>query len=320
MNPLISIVMPVYNSARFLSRAIESLLAQTYKNIELVIVNDESTDNSWEIIQQYASLDSRIKAYTIPFAKGPKIVRDSGIRRAFADWIVFVDSDDYVDSDCIEKIWNRHLETNADFVGIKMVWVNEEGKELGESVPSSNFDYSVVMSGTEAMLRTLSYWQIGTGGALWNRKVLTNLGKEGAKSDFTDEFDTRVHLNNCSLVAFVDTSYYYTQNTNSCSHKKSVYSLLYSFCNDIKLKSYFDSLYGEKCALSCYYTDRITQLFKQILPELVILCLRSKSKISDDVFALLNQSYSIFRTQTIAKNHILVQYYRLLWLILRKYC
>ena len=102
---LISIVMPVYNAANFLDYSIPSVLSQTYSNIELVVVDDSSTDNSFEILKKYAALDNRVKPFSIPFVEGPKPARDNAIIRAKGEWIVFVDADDAIDSDFIEKLW-----------------------------------------------------------------------------------------------------------------------------------------------------------------------------------------------------------------------
>ena len=318
--PLISIVMPVYNTAQFLARSIESVLVQTYKNLEIVIVDDASTDNSWEIIQKYALKDQRIKAQTIPFVDGPKVTRDCAIRRATGDWIIPIDSDDTIEPDYVKKIWNRHVETGADFIGTKMVLVDENCVKLGSTIPSAEFDYSVVYSGTEAMLRILSYWQFGANGAMWNRSVMTNVCPEGTKYDYADEFDTRVYLNNCRSVAFVEADYYFTQNTHSCTHKKSVHFYTYLLFNKIKLKEYFDFRYGKGCALSVYYQDEVVKEYENILFSFVCYCLKNKVKVSKDVRSMLGKAYSIYRNKNIHHKYFKVQYYRLLWAILRKRC
>ena len=300
--PLISIVMPVYNAAQFLARSIESVLAQTYKNIELVIVDDASTDNSWEIIQNYALRDKRIKAQTIPFVDGPKVTRDCAIRHALGDWIVSVDSDDTIEPDYVKKLWNRHLETGADFIGPKRVLVDENGNELGSSVPGVGFDYSAVLSGTAAMLRILSYWQFATGGALWNRSVMTNVSPEGTKYDYADEYDDRVYLNNCERAAFVEARYFYTQNTHSCTHKKSVHYYTYVLFNKIKLKEYFDIQYGCANVLSIYFSEEVIKEYECFFLKLVCFCLHNRVKLNDDIKSMLSKAYSIYRNNNIQKN------------------
>ena len=219
---LISIVMPVYNAAKFLDYSIPSVLSQTYQNIELVVVDDASSDNSYEIVLKYANLDNRVKAFSIPFVDGPKPTRDNAILRAKGDWIVYVDADDAIEYDMIEKLWKRHIETGADFVCPTMHLVERKGMPDLLTIPRDSFDLNNLYNGTEAMIRTLSSWEFGTAGALIHRKNITNLYQLENSLLYNDECDSRIYLNNSNLVAFSNASYYYTQHTNSSTHDKSV--------------------------------------------------------------------------------------------------
>lgn len=102
---LVSIIVPVYNTEKFLNRCIESLINQTYKNIEIILVNDGSTDNSGEICDKYAKQDSRVKVFH-KANEGVSVARNYGISKSNGDWIQFVDSDDYLDSVAIEELLN----------------------------------------------------------------------------------------------------------------------------------------------------------------------------------------------------------------------
>jgi glycosyltransferase involved in cell wall biosynthesis len=94
-NSLVSIITPCFNSARFISQSIESVLNQTYKYFEMIIVDDCSTDGSNEIIKKYCRNDSRIKYYKTKFTSGsPTIPRNIGIEKAKGRYIAFIDSDD----------------------------------------------------------------------------------------------------------------------------------------------------------------------------------------------------------------------------------
>lgn len=105
MNELISIVMPVYNSSQFLENSIESVLNQTYKNIELIVVDDKSTDNSLEIIENFAKKDKRIKVLKHNNNCGLAATRNTGIENASGKYITFIDSDDeYGDLKTLETI------------------------------------------------------------------------------------------------------------------------------------------------------------------------------------------------------------------------
>ena len=98
--PLISVIIPVYNVEKYISECLESILNQTYKNIEIICVNDGSTDNSLEIIKQFKK--NGVKVYTQK-NHGLGITRNNGMKHASGQYIMFIDSDDYLASNCIEN-------------------------------------------------------------------------------------------------------------------------------------------------------------------------------------------------------------------------
>lgn len=100
---LISVIVPVYNSESTLSRCLDSIVSQTYKNIEIILINDGSTDKSLDICEKYKRNDSRIIAINKVNA-GVSAARNSGLEVAKGDYIAFVDSDDYIDVDMYNKL------------------------------------------------------------------------------------------------------------------------------------------------------------------------------------------------------------------------
>lgn len=102
----ISIVIPLYNSEKYIEKCIRSIISQKYKNIEIIIVNDGSTDNSYKIAKKLESADNRIKLINKK-NKGVSSARNIGIKKASGDYIIFVDSDDYLNFDAIEQIYNE---------------------------------------------------------------------------------------------------------------------------------------------------------------------------------------------------------------------
>jgi len=112
-NELISVIVPVYNAGRYLHECVKSILSQSYSNIEVILVNDGSTDNSRAICDEFASADSRIKV--VHKANGGAAgARNSGLEIACGAFVTFVDSDDTIDADACEKLHKRILETGAD--------------------------------------------------------------------------------------------------------------------------------------------------------------------------------------------------------------
>lgn len=110
---LISIVIPVYNSEKYLEKCICSILNQTYTNIEVILVDDGSTDASPQICDDFVQRDKRVKALHIPNG-GVSIARNVGIGQVTGEYLVFVDSDDYVDEDYLEALLQGTQENNAD--------------------------------------------------------------------------------------------------------------------------------------------------------------------------------------------------------------
>lgn len=108
---MISIVVPVYNAESYLRQCLDSLVNQTYSDIEIICVNDGSTDGSLEILKQYAEKDSRITVVSRE-NRGVSESRNEGIHYAKGDWLMFVDSDDRIDTDCCKIVLSRSTDTD----------------------------------------------------------------------------------------------------------------------------------------------------------------------------------------------------------------
>ena len=126
--PKISIIIPAYNSGGSIERSVNSALSQSYPDIEVVVVNDGSADDTEERVKAIADRDSRVRLFTKKNA-GVSAARNDGIMAAQGEWFVTLDADDYIDSDMIEALYNAVERTDADTVmcGFRMVY--EDGKK-----------------------------------------------------------------------------------------------------------------------------------------------------------------------------------------------
>ena len=113
MEKLISIVLPIYNVEKYIEKCMDSVLNQTYKNIEVILVDDGSPDRCPKICEEYAKKDNRIKVVHKENG-GLSDARNAGIKVANGEYITFIDSDDYVDEDYVEFLYNNIEKTNAD--------------------------------------------------------------------------------------------------------------------------------------------------------------------------------------------------------------
>lgn len=101
----ITLILPIFNGEKYISRCIDSVLNQTYKNFELIIINDGSTDKSLNIIKKYAKKDNRIKIINKK-NEGVSIARNIGIENSTGDFITFIDADDYLEIEALETMIN----------------------------------------------------------------------------------------------------------------------------------------------------------------------------------------------------------------------
>lgn len=113
-NEKISIILPVYNSEDFIRRTLNSLIAQTYKNIEILCINDGSSDNSLNILQEYSKIDNRIKVFSQENS-GPAKARNTGLANATGEYLMFCDSDDSYEPDMVEVMAKVIMEHDVDF-------------------------------------------------------------------------------------------------------------------------------------------------------------------------------------------------------------
>ena len=108
--------MPVYNSEQYLKRSIESVLNQTYRNIELLCVDDFSLDDSLNILNEYQKIDNRIKIIEFKQNKGQGFARNEALKQSSGDYIMFLDSDDSFELNTCELVLNQIVKNNNEFV------------------------------------------------------------------------------------------------------------------------------------------------------------------------------------------------------------
>lgn len=129
MSALISVVVPVYNAEKYLDKCIQSIINQKYSNLEIILVDDGSKDNSLELCKKYAESDKRIKVIHKE-NEGVSTARNSGIEVASGDFIAFIDSDDYIDENMYFNMMQKASEYDCDVVMCDCYKVNSDKKEV----------------------------------------------------------------------------------------------------------------------------------------------------------------------------------------------
>ena len=167
----ISIIIPVYNSAAFLSACLDSILAQTYRNTEIILVEDGSEDNSLQICNAYAQKDSRIRVITGTHG-GPGAARNNGIRAATGEYIVFADSDDVCEPGLLETLHSNIPKDPGSMAICGILLTDEAGNRTGEFMENYR-----VLSARHYVSDILSAWKAsplcgGVYSKLYRRELL----------------------------------------------------------------------------------------------------------------------------------------------------
>lgn len=144
MPPLITVIVPVYNADKFLNRCVNSILKQTYKNIEVILIDDGSMDNSPSICDQFVSTDNRLKVIHKK-NEGPGAARRTGFGVAQGDYITFIDADDYIDENMYMRLVDVAGREQADIIQCGYMLVKDDGElieicEMQEQTTAGNYD------------------------------------------------------------------------------------------------------------------------------------------------------------------------------------
>lgn len=221
----VSIITPVFNAEKYLSKCIESVLGQIVSNWELLLIDDGSTDNSLAICNRYSSADTRIKVFT-QSNQGPSCARNLGISQASGKWICFLDADDWIDSDFLLKFDSKHNDNDLIFQGFKLVY--ESGQTESKMIPIKYID----LSKDQLILELLKSNMYGWTCIKQYRKSIIDKYKIrfDTKYKFREDFlFTMEYCIKCGNISFVEAAgYNYLQLTNSLAHRVPSVEMFYS--------------------------------------------------------------------------------------------
>lgn len=240
---LVSLILPVYNVEKYLSACVDVCIKQTYKDIEIIIVDDGSTDSSGSICDEYAAKDARIKV--IHQANGGlSEARNSGIKAAKGEWLAFIDSDDLVNVRYVELLLEAAVSNDAPMSWCAISEIDENGAkyrphEVNESISECPIydgyeDVSKcnvkVFDKVEAEKQFYTMWGIQIALVAWNKLYHKSLFKDengdailyASGKIFEDGFTTYKYIYQAEKVAYTDAPlYYYRQRAGSIMKKNS---------------------------------------------------------------------------------------------------
>ena len=221
MTPLISVIIPVYNVEKYLRRCLDSVIAQTYQNLEIICVDDGSIDESGRICDQYAVRDARIKVIHQE-NQGRSAARNKGLDAAEGEYIAFVDSDDYILEDMYKKMLDKLLNYNVDLCVCQWQYEFSDGRQV---VKKKNIDPTIYGCKTSLEFARFLYrgnYENGVVVAAWNklyrRALLDKIRFEGRIHE-DEAFSGRIMAKNISVYVMEEQFYVYAQNGDSLTNK-----------------------------------------------------------------------------------------------------
>ena len=284
-NPDISVVMPAYNAMSFIADAVNSILKQSLFNLELIVVDDCSTDDTWNIISRIAEVDSRLKIIKLDDNSGSaKYPREVAVNMASADWICWVDADDIIPFDYLEKLLLRQQNTDADIVCSQMIAFQNNINNVKYTLPDISLNNGDdILPGRVAVMKTIGSWSLNANGflvrkSLWSGTSLF-LNRDANWMD-ADDVSTREMILSANKVAFSDAVYYYRIHSEAITKKLSV-KKFHTLITDECVVRMIDGEFGNKSPQA-----RITrnQYVRRIL-SFMRLVVVNKGRLSYDDFS-----------------------------------
>ncbi len=233
--PIITIVVPVYNTAEYISRCLDSIINQTYSFLEIICVNDGSTDNSVKILQEYSKKDSRIKIINQE-NQGLSSARNTGLKHATGKFITFVDSDDEITPSMVYDLLNAIKSTNSDISICSFVETFQNGKTKPFPHTTKQKTYSTVQA-IRAMLKEENFNLTATM-KLYKASIVKNLTFPVGKLHEDVGFTYRAITKASKIVFTPNDDYIYHHHSNSIvskfdSRKFDLIELTDKMCEEI---------------------------------------------------------------------------------------
>ena len=256
----VSIIVPVYNAEKYLDKCLDSLVNQTYKNIEIIVIDDKSTDNSLKVLEEYNKKNSNVVLIKNKKNMGIGYTRNVGIKKSNGDYLYFVDSDDYLDLDNIEKMMHEAQEKNSDFVICDLKRINEQNEFL---------EYErIKLSGSNLKKSPYLLLDINLGpcNKLIDKKLFDNTDLFSETLKYEDLYLMPKVIDNAKKITHIENTYYnYVIHNNS--QTTTMDERVFDIIEILKhLNDYFKK-YKSKAFKECLEYFNIRTLFRYTLQQ-----------------------------------------------------
>lgn len=247
--PQVTVLVAVWNTAAYLPKCIESLRRQTLRDIQVVCVDDASTDDSLCVLRRYAGLDERIEVIALPQNQGQAHARNVALRQAKGEFVCFLDSDDWMAGDCLEqavRVFRNHPLTDS----VLFHTLYYYGPNRQEEFPMAPFE---VLRGEEAFVLSLT-WKIH-GVYVVRATIHQQYPYDESAHAFSDDNTTRLHYLASREVRTCQGTYYYRQRQTSVSHQFNLRRFDYLVANQ-SMKRQLEALRVPEEVLDLYENHR----------------------------------------------------------------
>jgi glycosyltransferase involved in cell wall biosynthesis len=291
-NPLISVVIPCFNSERFIEKTIDSVLHQSYKNVEVVCVNDGSSDNTLGLLKEIGKKNTQLKVIDKK-NQGVEFAIKDALSACRGEFIFFLGHDDWISEDAFAKAmnaFNNNEQLDAVRMDLFFIFPDETIKEKMQD--------RRILSGEEAVLETIGDWNIHTF-CLWKANIalkMLDVSTDGAM-DF-DEFASRYLYSFCKKVGYCDGIYYYLQHPHSVS-KKIALRRVEMLKTDAEIRNF---LINKHLYEKCETTFEQTTLSRLCLATLFFHAVKKDNEQHEKYLKILKEGYKCLNKDIILKN------------------
>lgn len=296
-NDLVSVIIPVYNVEKYLERCIDSVINQTYSNLEIILIDDGSTDKSSMICDKYKNIDKRIVAIHQKNC-GVSIARNNALNVAKGDYVTFIDSDDYIKHDMIETLLNELIENNLSYVACGYI-VEKNNNIKDVIVPTEN---RLFLNGYDALenyfeqnnfeMNMATVW-----GGIYNMNIFKCIK---FKNDiYFEDFEIMPYiLSNCKKIMYLAYSgYIYSYNSDSITNNRNAIHRKKLYLDSIDILEEHLDFYKKNEQLNLLF---ITQ--KRLVEKILTHCINNDVPIGLENFSKkkLKNHISIVRNNKIS--------------------
>lgn len=250
---MISVIVPVYNAEKYVSICIESILSQTYKDYELILVDDGSTDDSATVCKKYVS--EKVK-YVYQENSGPDMARKKGVQESKGEYLMFVDADDYIETSTLEITLSKLIQYEVDLVCFVLMRYNEKKEWPIET----GIKADTLVSGLETIIESFFSWRQIPGGypaKLFKRELLEDYDFIENAVIGEDISGVLYALQKCKRVLLIPEALYrYYWNMGSISHGMYTYRHEVSLNNYIRISNEFSKKFQKyDTYISAYFAE-----------------------------------------------------------------